>query len=58
VASFAEGTPERKAVLRSGLVPVPWTRALTLYVHPLVDLPVEVTTLESWDLALSDLELL
>ena len=58
VASFRSGTPERRAVLRSGLVPVPWTQALNLYAHPLTDLPLEVTALESWDLALSDLELL
>jgi GNAT superfamily N-acetyltransferase len=58
VASFQRRTPERSALIRGGLVPVPGLRALTLYARPLVDLPYDVTSLNAWDLALSDLELL
>lgn len=58
VASFQRRTPERSALLRAGLVPVPGLRALTLYARPMVDLPYDVTSMSAWDLALSDLELL
>jgi GNAT superfamily N-acetyltransferase len=58
VASFQRGTPERSALIRAGLFPVPGLQALTLYVRPLVALPFDATSLSAWDLALSDLELL
>lgn len=58
VASFQRGTPERTALIRSGLFPVPGLSALTLYVRPLVTLPIDATSLSAWDLTLSDLELL
>jgi hypothetical protein len=40
------------------MVPVPGVTSLTLVARPLRDLPVDVTSLEGWDLAMSDLELL
>jgi hypothetical protein len=58
VASFQRGTPERAALVRAGLLPVPGLRALTLYVRPLAALPFDVTSMSAWDLALSDVELL
>lgn len=58
VAWFSRGSPERRAALRSGLIPVPGTRALTLVARPLRQLPVDVFDLGAWDLALGDLELL
>lgn len=58
VASFQRGTPERTALIRSGLFPVPGLNALNLYVRPLVTLPIDATSLSAWDLTLSDLELL
>jgi hypothetical protein len=57
-AWFSPGSPERAAAIRSGLVPVPGVRALTLVVKPLRDLEVDVESMASWDLAISDLELL
>ncbi len=57
-AWFSPGSPERAAALRSGLVPVPGVTALTLMAKPLRDLEVDVTSMTSWDLAISDLELL
>ena len=55
---WSKGTPERAAAVRSGLLPVPKKTALTLMCRALGELPIEVSTLASWDLALSDLELL
>lgn len=57
-AWFSPGSPERAAAVRSGLVPVPGVTALTLMAKPLRDLEVDVTSMASWDLAISDLELL
>ncbi len=57
-AWFSPGSPERAAAIRSGLVPVPGVTALTLMARPLRDLDIEVTSMASWDLAISDLELL
>lgn len=57
-AWFSPGSPERVAAVRSGLVPVPGVTALTLMAKPLRDLEVDVTSMASWDLAISDLELL
>jgi GNAT superfamily N-acetyltransferase len=57
-AWFSPGSPERVAAVRSGLVPVPGVTALTLMAKPLRELEVDVTSMASWDLAISDLELL
>ncbi len=57
-AWFSPGSPERAAAIRSGLVPVPGVTALTLMARPLRDLGIDVTSMASWDLAISDLELL
>ncbi len=58
---FSKGSPERRAIVRAGLLPVPGVKALTLVARqltPLSELGIEVGDLRSWDLALSDLELL
>jgi GNAT superfamily N-acetyltransferase len=56
---FSHGSPERSAATRAGLLPIPKVTALTLVCRPLVaDLPCNPLTLASWDLAMSDLELL
>lgn len=55
---FSQGTPERAAARRAGLIPMPKVTALTLMARPLRELDVDVTEMSSWDLALSDLELL
>ena len=57
-AWFSPGSPERAAALRSGLLPVPGVTALTLMARPLKDLDVDIESMDSWDLAISDLELL
>ena len=57
-AWFSPGSPERAAAIRSGLVPVPGVTALTLMARPMRDLDVDLTSMASWDLAISDLELL
>ncbi|HET6688345.1 MAG TPA: GNAT family N-acetyltransferase [Rubrobacter sp.] len=57
-AWFSPGSPERAAAVRSGLIPVPGVTALTLMAKPLRELEVDVTSMASWDLAISDLELL
>lgn len=57
-AWFSSGSPERKAAIRAGLVPVPRVRALTLVARPLRRLPLDVASPASWDLAMGDLELL
>lgn len=58
VSWFARGTPERRALIRGGMHPVPGLRTLRLVALPLADLDVDVHDLGSWDLATSDLELL
>ena len=56
---FSPGSPERAAAIRAGLIPVPRVTALTLLCRPLVaDLSFNPLSLASWDLAMSDLELL
>ena len=57
-AWFSVGTPERKAAVRAGLLPVPGLTPLTLMARPLHDLDIDVFDMSSWDLAVSDLELL
>jgi hypothetical protein len=58
VAWFSPGSPERAAAVRSGLVPVPGLTALNLMARPLRDLGFDLSSMASWDLAISDLELL
>lgn len=58
IASFPDGSPERAAVLSSGLYRVPWISALDLHAYPLAELPVDPTELGNWDIGLGDLELL
>lgn len=58
IGGFSSGSPERKAAIRAGMVPIPGVTGFNLFANPLVDLPVDVTTLTNWDLAVSDLELL
>jgi hypothetical protein len=59
VGWFSRRTPERRAALRCGLLPVPWIKALELMARPLVeDLPADVSDLAAWDLSMGDLELL
>lgn len=55
---FSQGTPERAAAMRAGLIPVPKVTALTLMARPLQELDIDATDMASWDLGLSDLELL
>lgn len=55
---FSAGSPERGASMRAGLMPVPGVRPLTLMARPLGELDVDVLDMSSWDLAVSDLELL
>lgn len=56
-AWFSEHSPERKASRRSGLTPVPVT-ALTLIARPLKSLGIDLSSMTTWDFAISDLELL
>ncbi len=58
VGWFSNGTPERAAAIRAGLMPIPRMTALTLVARPLRDLDTDVAAPESWGLALGDLELL
>ncbi len=55
---FSRRTPERRAALQGGLVPVPGIKPLRLFALPLSDLDTDVHDLSSWDLGTSDLELL
>ena len=57
-AWFSPGAPERSAALSAGLLPVPRFKALTLMARPLKTLPYDVSSMENWDLTISDLELL
>ncbi|MDJ0953322.1 MAG: GNAT family N-acetyltransferase [Acidimicrobiia bacterium] len=56
-AFFSKGSPERRATVRSGFVPVPGA-TMTLMCRPLRNLGDGIESLDSWDLSLSDLELL
>lgn len=58
VAWASSHTPERRALLRAGLVPIPGVKALRLYARPLSSLEAPATDLGNWDLMLSDVELL
>ncbi len=55
---FSQGSPERAAAIRRGLLPVPRVKTLTLVARPLRALPVDVGSLDAWDFASADLELL
>jgi len=55
---FAGGSPERRAAIGAGMVPLPGVKTLRLVANPLGDLPLDVTDLSVWDFATSDLELL
>jgi GNAT superfamily N-acetyltransferase len=57
VGWFSTGAAERRWALRSGMVPVPGIKALTLMARPLRPLPVDLAW-TNWDLSLGDLELL
>jgi len=57
-AWFSPRSPERRAALLAGMVPLPGVRALTMVARPLRELPIDVFDLTNWDLAMSDLELL
>jgi GNAT superfamily N-acetyltransferase len=56
--SATEIAPEHRAARDAGLVPPPRVKGLRLVVNPLGDPPMDVADLASWDLTLSDLELL
>lgn len=58
VAWHNKGSPERRAALSVGLLPVPRLKVLTLVANPLADVPEVSGDLNSWDLSLGDLELL
>jgi GNAT superfamily N-acetyltransferase len=55
---FSPRAPERRAAVRSGLIPIPGINTLTLMARPLHALDVDVFDMASWDIAVSDLELL
>lgn len=55
---FSKGSPERASALRHGFVPVPGLAALTLVARPLRDLGDTLSTMDAWDVAVSDFELL
>jgi GNAT superfamily N-acetyltransferase len=56
--SATEVAPEHRAARAAGLVPPPRVKGLRLVVNPLGPPPMDVADLASWDLVLSDLELL
>jgi GNAT superfamily N-acetyltransferase len=55
---FSKDSPERRAAVRAGLLPVPRMQSLRLIARPLRSLPIDVFDLNNWDFAMSDLELL
>lgn len=55
---FSPGGPERAALVRRGFVPVPGFTALTLVMRPLREVPPEYWSMDTWDVAVSDFELL
>jgi GNAT superfamily N-acetyltransferase len=57
-ALFGAGTPERKSAFRAGMCRIPGLPGLRLVANPLVDLEVDVFDPASWDLSMSDVELL
>ncbi|HEU4916667.1 MAG TPA: GNAT family N-acetyltransferase [Acidimicrobiia bacterium] len=58
VAWHNKRSPERRAAISVGLLPVPRLKVLTLVANPLLDVPEASAGLDSWDLSLGDLELL
>lgn len=58
VCSFESGSQERTAAMRAGFMPVPGVTALTLVALPLADIDSDPLDRSSWELALTDLELL
>ncbi len=58
VGWFSKGSPERSAAVHAGVFPIPRVKALSLIARPLVDMPVDVRSLQTWDLSMGDLELL
>ncbi|MFZ0625838.1 MAG: hypothetical protein WAN34_05020, partial [Acidimicrobiia bacterium] len=58
VGGFFSKGPERGAAIRAGLIPVPGLHTLRLVARPLTELDFDVFDIDSWDLAVSDLELL
>lgn len=55
---FSPRSPERRAAILGGMLPVPGIRSLTLVANPLRELSIDVFDISNWDLAMSDLELL
>lgn len=55
---FSPRTPERRAAMLAGMLPLPAVRPLRLVALPLADIGIDVFDLRSWDLSTSDLELL
>lgn len=58
VAAFPTGSVQRAAVKRAGMLGVPGVTALQLVAYPLDNIGIDVFDPGSWQLALSDLELL
>ncbi len=58
VAWHAKGSPERRAAVASGLLPIPGFKALTLVANLIGDVPAPTSGLGSWDFSIGDLELL
>jgi GNAT superfamily N-acetyltransferase len=57
VTWFSDGAAEKGWAIRSGMLPVPGLKALTLMARPLRDLPVDLAW-KNWDFSIGDLELL
>lgn len=55
---FSPGSPERRAAILGGLVPLPGIKTLRLVCRPLTDLGVDPFDMSSWRLGTGDLELL
>lgn len=55
---FSPASRKRRVAIRGGLIPVPGLTSLQLVARPLSDLPMDPLTLDAWDIATSDLELL
>jgi GNAT superfamily N-acetyltransferase len=58
VTWHGRGSPERRAAVASGLLPVPGFKALTLVANCIDDVAIETSHIRSWDLSIGDLELL
>lgn len=57
-AWFSRGSPERTAAIASGLLPIPGAKTLRLVALSLTDVDPNPKDFGSWDLAVSDMELL